>query len=312
MKVIAIPPYTYLGRQIFKIYAYDAWKRLGGEIGKSLYPARFLHRLIYNYHFPKLCNNNKIAQLRFVQSYSLNFDTFPGYMFHEIIPFVWDCWPGQFKITCDWFIKNKVKTAIFTSSQTAELMKKQFPSMNILHVTEGIDIDVYEKGKDLKDRGIDLLEYGRPFDKLIKLHLPSKFYHYKMRGQKNGKLVHTQKQLVDNLANSKVVIALPQCITNPERAGNIETLTQRYWEGMLSRVVLVGHAPKELVDLLGYNPVIELNIDHPDNQIQGILEDIEQYQKLVDKNYRMAIKYGNWEFSMKNVMNWLTNLGYDL
>ena len=48
-------------------------------------------------------------------------------------------------------------------------------------------------------------------------------------------------------------------MTQPEVAGDIETLTQRYWECMFSRMVMVGHAPQELIDFIGYNPVIELS-----------------------------------------------------
>ena len=48
----------------------------------------------------------------------------------------------------------------------------------------------------------------------------------------------------------------------PELAGDIETLTQRYWECMLSRIVMLGHAPQELIDLIGYNPVIEIDKEH--------------------------------------------------
>ena len=50
-------------------------------------------------------------------------------------------------------------------------------------------------------------------------------------------------------------------IQSPDIAQGVETLTQRYWETMLSRTVIVGHAPKELIDICGYNPVLELPDD---------------------------------------------------
>ena len=31
-----------------------------------------------------------------------------------------------------------------------------------------------------------------------------------------------------------MMVCFPQCDTNPMKAGNLETLTQRYWEAMLS------------------------------------------------------------------------------
>lgn len=106
------------------------------------------------------------------------------------------------------------------------------------------------------------------------------------------------------MGNAKVTIALPRSITQPEIAGDIETLTQRYWECMFSRMVMVGHAPQELIDFIGYNPVIELrdNIS-PEELIADVIEHIEDYQVLVDKNRETAEKQGSWDVRMKWLMS---------
>lgn len=47
---------------------------------------------------------------------------------------------------------------------------------------------------------------------------------------------------------------------------------------------MVGHAPQELIDFIGYNPVIELSDKiSPEEQIADVIEHIEDYQSLVDK-----------------------------
>ena len=98
-------------------------------------------------------------------------------------------------------------------------------------------------------------------------------------------------------------------MTQPEVAGDIETLTQRYWECMFSRMVMVGHAPQELVDFIGYNPVIELRDDiSAEELIADVLENIEIYQSLVDKNRETAEKLGSWNVRMKWLMNELDDL----
>ena len=101
-------------------------------------------------------------------------------------------------------------------------------------------------------------------------------------------------------------------MTQPEVAGDIETLTQRYWENMLSRIVMVGHAPKELVDLIGYNPVIDLDREHPNEQILDILAHISDCQPLVDRNRETALRLGEWTLRMKKVMEWLRGVGYEV
>ena len=96
---------------------------------------------------------------------------------------------------------------------------------------------------------------------------------------------------------------MPRSITQPEIAGDIETLAQRYWECMFSRIVMVGHAPQELVDFIGYNPVIELREDiSAEALILDVLKHIEDYQSLVDKNRETAERLGSWDVRMKWLM----------
>lgn len=73
---------------------------------------------------------------------------------------------------------------------------------------------------------------------------------------------------------------------------------------------MVGHAPKELIDLIGYNPVIELDMYNPKEQILHIITHITDYQDLVDKNLEAAKVHGDWNTRMKDVMKFLTECGY--
>ena len=139
IKIIkAVEPYYYKGKVNFKHKPYDAWKKIGMPVAKAYYPWRPFHRLAFNYSLPAIRVSKTEARLRFVQPYSLSFDTWPDYLIYEIIPFFWDVWPEFFDMVCRWLKRYDVKTAIFTSSQMAERTKVQFPEMNILAVTRRI------------------------------------------------------------------------------------------------------------------------------------------------------------------------------
>ena len=114
------------------------------------------------------------------------------------------------------------------------------------------------------------------------------------------------------MGDAKITVCLPKSMTHPDMAQGIETLTQRYWEAMLSRMVIVGHAPMELIDICGYNPVLELPDDKEqiNTFILNILSNIEDYQELVDKNRQTALEKGIWSIRMKGVVEWLGNIGY--
>ena len=306
--VKAVAPYIHPDFLNFKMTPYNVWIKAGGAIAHTHYPWRKLHGLAFRFDFPSLYKSNKEARLRFVEPVSIFFDTFPDYARYEIIPMIWDCWPKYVEKVCKWFRKHQVRTAIFTSSQTAELMRSRFPEMNIFYCPEGIDTLLYIEGKSLKERSIDLFEYGRSNDKVLKDDFPEKINH--VCTKQNGKFIYSNEQLISALADSKITIALPRSITQPEIAGDIETLTQRYWECMLSRIVMVGKAPKELIDLIGYNPVIDMDFSNPNSRILEILDHIEDYQDLVDKNRQTALEKGDWSLRIRDIMSWLTSLGY--
>ena len=63
---------------------------------------------------------------------------------------------------------------------------------------------------------------------------------------------------------------------------------------------MVGHAPQKLVDFIGYNPVIELREDiSVEALIRDVLEHIDDYQELVDKNRETAERLGSWDVRME-------------
>lgn len=304
----AVVPFRYPGFLNFKQAPYEVWKQNVGMVARGHYPPRFLHGAAYRWELPSIWKSKKEARLRFVEPVSLSFDTFPDYARYEVVPMFWDCWPCYFENTRDWLVRHRVKTAIFSSRQTAERMQEALPHVNIIWCAEAVDDSVYGKGKLLKDREIDLLEFGRSNDRVINAEKLEQVWIGEnslnhVCTKQHGKFIYTNEQLYQAMGNAKVTIALPRSMTQPEIAGDIETLTQRYWECMFSRMVMVGHAPQELIDFIGYNPVIELREDiSAENLIRDVLEHIEDYQDLVDKNLETAKRLGSWDARMKWLM----------
>lgn len=311
----AVVPYHHAGYLNFKEMPYEAWRELGGQTAAAHYPPRLLHGLAYRWELPRAFHKSGEARLRFVEPVSIHFDTFPDNARYEIVPMVWDCWPRYFEATARWLQSHNVRTAIFTSRDTARKMQEQLPEVNIMWCPEGIDTRQYSEGKPLAERSIDLLEFGRGTEGVIPLQLPSDVKY--IRTKINGRFVYTEEQLHKAMADAKVSVVLPHSITNPEFSGGLETLTQRYWECMLSRIAMVGHAPQEIIDIIGYNPVVEIPVDEHageaySEKIQDILQHPADYQLLVDRNRETALKLGDWKVRMRQVMEWLGGLGYEL
>ena len=248
--------------------------------------------------------------LMFVEPVSIIFDTFPYYATHEVIPFIWDCWPCYYDKMEAWFNRHKTRTAIFTSRMEMEEMHKRCPQVKMLWCPEAVDASNYKQGRLLKDRNINLLEFGRSNERVLgKLSMDNHVCTYV-----DGKFIYSNEELCEAMGDARITICLPKSMTHPEIAQGIETLTQRYWEAMLSRMIIVGHAPSELVDICGYNPVLELPDDKEqiNTFILDILSNIEDYQELVDRNRLTALEKGNWYIRMKGVAEWLENIGYSI
>ena len=77
---------------------------------------------------------------------------------------------------------------------------------------------------------------------------------------------------------------------------------------MASKCLIVGHAPQELIDLFGYNPVIEALEGHEFEQIESSLTNPSAFQHLVDRNYRRLLEVGTWKNRIATILDTLRDL----
>ena len=135
----AVSPFIHPGFLNFKVMSYEAWRWNGGEVAKAHYPWRWLHGAAYRWELPTIWKSRKEARLRFVETVSLKFDSFPDYARYAVVRMLWDCWTRYFGMTLRWLRKHQVKTAIFSSRMTAERMQERFPEMRIIWCPEAVD-----------------------------------------------------------------------------------------------------------------------------------------------------------------------------
>ncbi|MCQ2246333.1 MAG: hypothetical protein MJZ69_06035 [Bacteroidaceae bacterium] len=243
---------------------------------------------------------------------SVTDESFPYYNY-EIVPMVWDIWPPSYQPLVNDIKRFNIKTILVTVKSVAERLKED-TGINVLWVPEGIEACIYGKGLDLAKRPNDVFDMGRRHDKYHKIldALECKGVIHGLKTSNSMSKTNAWlpfEEILETIASCKVMICFPRCDTNPRAAG-VETLTQRYWEAMLCRCVIVGRAPKELIDLYGYNPVVDVDWSNPENQILEILTNISDYQPLVEKNYEMAQKIADWKYRIPMIKDFLQKQGY--
>ncbi|WP_288735333.1 glycosyltransferase [uncultured Phocaeicola sp.] len=251
-------------------------------------------------------------------------ESFPYFYNSEIIPMLWDVWPARWEGISYNLQYLQCKLCFVTVRSVAERIKKEI-GINAYWIPEGICITDYQKGVPLAIRKNDILELGRQHvfyhNILERLERENQIHGYARNSyypNGNYKTLAFPKanELIEALPTFKIIVSFPRTITHPEQAGKMETLTQRYWEGMLSGCLIIGKAPQELIDLIGYNPVVDINLNESEGtlkkQIIAILQNISAYQNLVDKNYETALQYASWDQRMEQIKRILTQHGYTL
>ncbi len=244
-------------------------------------------------------------------------DAMPYAMNSEIIPMLWDSWPRGWNKQMHAMRCMNCKVCLISCRQSAEQLEKSLPGIKAIWVPEGIETTQYKEGRLLRERTISVCELGRNLktyhERLLKLEEDGKIdkllYN---RGHWLEKAFETNEDMFNKLPEVKILISFPRCDTHPIESGGLETLTQRYWEAMLCRCIIVGRAPKELIDLIGYDPVVNADLEHPEEQIPDILNNIDDYQKLVDRNLETARKFASWHSRMPFIKKALADLGYEI
>lgn len=225
--------------------------------------------------------------------------------------FLFDAWEKDYQRVIDFIKKYKIDFVFVTASQSAQKLNTLLGERKFFWIPEGIKREEYQFN-DYKNKSIDVLSIGRKYDSYhnqIKeqLELNGRTYLYeKVKGEI---IFPTRKEFIEGLSNSKISICIPSNITHPERAGSIETMTIRYLQSMLSKCLIVGHAPKEMIELFGYNPVIEIDYNCPAQQLNKILANFEEYIPLIEKNYANVVANHTWEDrwnSIKNIFDTLS------
>lgn len=226
------------------------------------------------------------------------YKTFPVSCWTELVPYCFDCWPGSYDRWSSFFKRHRVRVAFFSARQSAEHFLTSIPAMQSFWLPEATDPNEYDPETPLSARDIDVLELGRreeAYHRAIVDSLAKQGRSHRFEAIKGQIIFPSKDELIDGLSRAKISICFPCSQTHPERSGDVETVTHRYFESIASKCVIVGHSPAELVDLFGYNPVIEVETGNEATQIEFILEHLNSFQGLVDRNYARLLECGTWK-----------------
>lgn len=220
-------------------------------------------------------------------TWSSDAPAFPDAYWCEIVPWIYDCWGQEWEKWEALLKRHRVRIAFFSTRQTAEHFAKRIPGLDARWMPECMDFSLLHPGKPLKDRTLHVFEMGRRLASMHdKVREPLKAAgkkHIYDQGPRSASAIPTLDELYTQMGDAAIIICFPKVMTHPAGAGGVETMTQRYLETLGSGALAVGACPKELADLMGFDPVVRLNLDDPARHLLEILDTLPKYQEMVDR-----------------------------
>lgn len=230
-------------------------------------------------------------------SWASDRDLYPYAFAYRIIPWIYDCWPAQWSRWESLLRRLRVPMAFFSSQSAAYEFTRRMPGLRCEWVPEAVDPHRYDPTCRLSARRIDVLELGRlslPLHRRLRPTLAERGFRHEFQVPGAPRLYAGQEALRAALAQTRLLVCLPKSITHPEAAGGLETVTHRYFEGIASGCVLVGHCPAELRELWGFDPVVPIDPNEPELGVLEALEQLDRLQRLVERNLQRMHEVGTW------------------
>lgn len=223
----------------------------------------------------------------------------------DVVPYCWDVWEPHWETWVRRLRPLRPPAVFVTAAQSARFLSERLPHSRVIHAPEATRMSGYSPGRPLAARTIGVLELGRRYQvwheavreavsRAERPHLYSRW---------SSQLVFPDEvALRSGLSDTIVSVCFPSSLTHPRRAGRVETMTHRYLESIASGCLVIGHAPPELVELMGFNPVIEADWSAPADQVLGILAEPDRWQDTADTALRRLREVGDWSVRVRGVL----------
>ena len=224
-----------------------------------------------------------------------------------------DTWPNRDK-RMGLFAKVMGLNPVFvTYVQSQERLSKMYPDRDWIYIAEALPSDIYP-AKPYQEREWDVITFGRKY----------MVHHVALKdGNADGRIKYlfrddgtlmgeTHEDLLNFLANTRISVCAPR---NPgdDSSGGVQAMTMRYLQSMACKCLVIGRTPPDMIDLFGYNPVIEADLNDAAGQIHQILDNWDDYVPLIEKNYETLMNQHQWKHRVVQISTILREkYGFDI
>ena len=279
-----------------------AWQRAGGAVTNAERPHRIHRKLFRRPVRARITSDAVLLPLMGPRTDWIPMLTDIGRT--ELYLFCWDVWPSNASRWRRIFDHLRPRKVFMTSSDAVREWNGR--EVQAEWMPEATDVSTFDAARSLTERSIDVLELGRKWKWLhtvIKDPLKNRGARHLYQPDESTIIFPSTESFIHGIQDSKCVICVPGSITHPEKYGNFVALTQRYLETMAAGAIPVGVCPTELRDLMGYNPVIEVDTTSPLTTFDYLLKNISTFSELKENNRIAVEQMADWRVRIEELRN---------
>lgn len=265
-----------------------AWQIAGGTVIEGQHPSRIARRLLRRKPQARTTSEAVVIPLMGPQA-----DWIPVFSpdrHRELYLFCWDVWPSNWSRWQDIFDELRPRKVFMTTSDAVRASRRS--KIHAEWMAEATDVSMFNPTTPLAERHIDVLELGRKWNWLheaITEPLERRGAHHLYQPDETRIIFPSIEDFIRGMEGSKCVVCVPGSVTHPEKYGHYVALTQRYLETMAAGAIPVGVCPPDLLELMDYNPVLEINRNHPLVTFEHVLDNLNLFSEFTERN-RLAVE----------------------
>lgn len=218
---------------------------------------------------------------------------------YDVIPYCWDVWEPDAPLWRRHLSNPQVRGVVCSSSDGAALLRAHLPGKPVEVVYEALSPSRFTSPVvSWDDRDIDVLELGRrdaAWHAAVTRSLVEANVRHLFEASAGQLVFKAPGQLDAAMSSTRLSVCFTRQRTHPDAAGAVEALTHRFLESMAAGCVLIGENPRDLVRLMGYAPVLEVDRADPVGQVLSLLKRPVLTEELRSRNRSAVMAVGTWE-----------------
>ncbi len=217
---------------------------------------------------------------------------------------LYDAWEPNLPAIADYYSRLKFDYLFVTAKSSAEYLAKALQETNVRWLPESL-LDENYSCLQLLDRKTDVVQFGRyfaPAHEKLKNIASANAINYLCSENTNQLLFDDDEVFLSALGEARISICYARIFSHPNLTGSTNTMTLRYLQSMMSGCILIGSTPPEMIDLFGFNPVIEVTIENMESLVLDVVNNPDKYQEASTRNHEAA-KLHLWKDRAKTLLN---------